>query len=343
MKVQIKQIVFTKVNTAELLDKGEFDSNDLQPNQVLVKTEISTLSSGTEKSNITGDPSCAPGKNASVVFPRCLGYSSAGRVVAIGSDVKTVNVGDKVLVTWQFHKNYNVCSENYLVKVDEEIDCSTASMAFISAFPLNGIRKTRLEFGESCIIMGLGVLGQLAVKLARASGACPVIAVDYNEERRDYALTCGADYALSPADPDFAKKVKEITGGGANTAIEITGRGEGLDMVLDCMAKFGRVALVGCTRNSNFTIDYYRKVHGPGIELHGAHTMARAQMESRHGSYTDKDDVRAVLKLVKAKRFTISDVVKEYANPKDCFEVYTRLIEGKNYPICVQFDWTKLD
>ena len=343
MKVQIKQIVFTKVNTAELLDVGEFGTDNLKPTEVLVKTEISTISSGTEKANITGDPSCSTTNAPNVSFPRCLGYSSAGYVVAIGSDVKSVSVGDKVLVTWKFHKNYNVCDVNNLVRIDDDMDFSSASLAFIATFPLNGIRKTRLEFGESCIVMGLGILGQLAVKLARAAGACPVIAVDYNEERRNYALKCGADYAFSPAEPDFAKKVKEVTGGGAKTAIEITGRGEGLDMVLDCMAKFGRIALVGCTRNSNFTIDYYRKVHSPGIELHGAHTMARAQLESRPGSYIDKDDARAVLKMVKANRFTISDLVSEFVSPKDCFEIYSRLVEGKNYPICVQFDWSKLD
>ncbi|MFR6641702.1 MAG: hypothetical protein ACLUSP_10635 [Christensenellales bacterium] len=66
-----------------------------------------------------------------------------------------------------------------------------------------------------------------------------------------------------------------MTARGANVAVEVTGLGKGLDRVLDCMRKFGRVALLGCTRNSDFTIDHYRKVHGPGITPVGAHTAAR--------------------------------------------------------------------
>ena len=56
-----------------------------------------------------------------------------------------------------------------------------------------------------------------------------------------------------------------MTGGVANVGIEVTGVGVGvgLDGILDCMARFGRVALLGCTRDKEFSIDYYRKVHGP--------------------------------------------------------------------------------
>ena len=117
------------------------------------------------------------------------------------------------------------------------------------------------------LVMGLGILGQLAVKLAAASGAAPLIAADPVESRRKAALDCGADYALNPLAADFAERVKDITHGGANAAIEVTGVGAGLDETLDCMAKLGRVALLGCTRDKNFTIDYYRTVSYTHLEL----------------------------------------------------------------------------
>ena len=81
------------------------------------------------------------------------------------------------------------------------------------------------------------------------------------------------------------------------TAIEVTGLGAGLNQTLDCMAKFGRVALLGCTRDSDFTVDYYRKVHGPGIQLIGAHTMARPSCESAPGYFTAEDDMKTLIKL----------------------------------------------
>lgn len=105
------------------------------------------------------------------------------------------------------------------------------------------------------------------------------------------------------------------------------------------MAKFGRVALLGCTRDKNFTIDYYRKVHFPGITLIGAHTLARPEIESYPGYFTHRDDIETVLKLLSYKRLSLKDMVKETHRPEDCTEVYTRLVNDKNFPVVVQFDW----
>jgi threonine dehydrogenase-like Zn-dependent dehydrogenase len=178
----------------------------------------------------------------------------------------------------------------------------------------------------------------MAVGLLRAAGAVPIIAVDPVKEKREQALALGADYALDPFDPDFAKRAKELTGGGANVAIEVTGKGQGLDQVLDCMKPFGRVALLGCTRHSDFTIDYYRKVHGPGISLIGAHTNARPKVESSHGLWTDGDDARAVHRLITGGRFDLEGLIKEVHLPEEAPAVFTRLANESHFPV-VQFDW----
>ena len=338
-KLKIKQIVFTKVNTAEFLEMDEFDISNLDKDSVVVKTEYSTISCGTERANISGDKNVAPDTDNVPPFPRMLGYSSCGTVVATGTAVNNVSVGDRVVVFWGKHKNYNISDKNNVVKIPDGIDMQDAALAFICAFSLAAIRKVKLEIGESCMIMGLGLLGQLAVKLAKLGGAYPVIACDMNEERRDFALQNGADYAFNPLDKDFSDKVKEITNGGANTAIEVTGVGAGLNEVLDCMAKFGRVALLGCTRSSDFTIDYYKKVHSPGITLVGAHTMARPNLESSPNMWTHNDDISAVLNLCKGNRISLKDIVKEVHSPEECFSVYSRLVSDRSFPIGVQFRW----
>ena len=203
------------------------------------------------------------------------------------------------------------------------------------------IRKCRLEIGESAIVMGMGMLGVIAVKLLKAAGAVPVIAVDPDPQKREKAISCGADFAFDPYDKDFAEKVRERTDGGANVGIEVTGIGAGLDGILDCMARFGRVALLGCTRNSDFTIDYYRKVHGPGITLVGAHTMARPDRESHGGWWSQVDDMNALKKLTQMGRIKLSEIIDEVHSPDEANEVYTRLAFNKTFPL-VQFDWRKL-
>ncbi len=215
-------------------------------------------------------------------------------------------------------------------------------MFHIATFPLAAIRKCRLEIGESAIVMGMGILGLVAVQLLKAAGAVPIIAIDPDAQKREKALSCGADFSFDPYDMDFAKKVKEVTNGGAKVGIEVSGVGAGLNGILDCMARFGRVALLGCTRSSDFTVDYYRKVHGPGITLIGAHTNARPDAESHGGWWSQVDDMEALKKLTRLRRIKLSDIIDETHSPADANEVYNRLITEKTFPL-VQFDWRLLN
>ena len=334
-----KQIVMTKVNTAELLDVPE---KELKDNQVLVRTFVSTVSCGTEKANLTGDLNVSPDSKIpkEAKFPRYTGYSSSGIVESVGKDVKSVKVGDRVVMSWSHHCNYNVLDEKNIVKIeDERVTFEDGAIAHIGTFPMASLRKTKLEIGESMMVMGLGILGLLAVKFSKLAGAVPVIAVDPVKERRELALEYGADYVFDPFEEGYAEKIKEITCGGVNCAIEVTGIGAGLNQTLDCMAKFGRVALLGCTRDKNFTVDYYRKVHAPGITLIGAHTMARPGQESHEGWFTQRDDIKTILNLLKYKRIDLKGMVKETYNPEECTAVYERLATDKNFPTVVQFDW----
>jgi len=333
-------IYFTRPCVAELCE-GEIKAID--DNEVLVKLAVSTVSSGTERANLIGEKNVRPSKSVTdVPFPRISGYSSAGVVMQVGKQVRSVAIGDRVALSWSTHSKYVVIAENNVHKIlDDKISFSEAALWTIGTFPLAAIRKCGLEMGESAIVMGLGVLGLVGVKLLRAAGAAPIVAVDPVAEKRAYALELGADYAFDSYDPDFAQKVKEVTDGGANVALEITGIGAGLDGVLDCMAKFGRVALLGCTRDKEFTIDYYKKVHGPGISLIGAHTNARPKVESSRGMWTTHDDVMALQRMHRLGRLDLSSLVEETHSPEEAPEVYQRLATEKSFPL-VQFDWSRL-
>jgi threonine dehydrogenase-like Zn-dependent dehydrogenase len=226
-------------------------------------------------------------------------------------------------------------------KLADNVSFENAAFAHISIFPLAAIRKCRFEIGESAIVMGLGVLGLFAVKLLQVAGAAPIIAVDPDPKKREKALSIGADYALDPYAADFAETAKRLTNGGANVGIEVTGIGAGLDGILDCMAKFGRVALLGCTRNKEFNIDYYLKVHCPGITLVGAHTNARPENNSSGGWWTQADDMKAILKLIEMGRLDLASVRDEVYSPLEAPAVYKRLVEQPSFPVA-QFDWRLL-
>ena len=336
--MQTKGIVFTKEYTAELLD---VECRAPKENEVTVELEYSAISSGTEKANFIGlRNGTNVAENEAPVFPRTVGYSAAGIVTEIGAGVTDISVGDRVVVFWGKHKKNITVKRSRVIKIPDGVSMQEASMTLISTFPLGAIRKTHLQIGESALVMGLGILGIFAVQELRAAGAYPVIAADPIAERRELALKLGADYALDPMDADFCQKVKDISNGGVNVCIEVTGLGIGLIQALDCMQMMGRVALLGCTRSSKFEIDYYGKVHGRGISLIGAHTMARPKVESSEGLWTDEDDLMTVMNLIKGGRLNFKDMIFEIHSPAECQEIYDRLVNEKNFPIGVLFNWS---
>lgn len=322
-----------ELRTVEVPEPGDRD--------VVVETVVSSVSAGTEKANLLGDPNVAGGAKVDMehYYPRALGYSSAGTVVRTGGAVTRVKEGDRVVVYWGKHRDYNSVSEQNVVKIPDNVPFSAAALSFIGTFPLAAIRKTHAAIGEAALVMGEGTLGNLATLFLREAGCAPVVAVDPVEARREKALLLGADYAFDPTDPAFAENVKRVTGGGAKVCVEVTGRGKGLDQALDCMARFGRVALLGCTRDSNFTIDYYGKVHFPGITLIGAHTRARPDLESRDDCYTHIDDIASILKMQSLGRFDLDTLIADTRDPADCAAVYADLASNPAFPTVTQFRW----
>ena len=330
-------IVFTAPRVAEVIDKPVPSPG---PGDVLVRTVRSCLSAGTERGNLLGEPNMGldSPKDAPAVFPRQLGYSAAGTVEAVGEGVASLKPGDRVAMSWSQHAAFQCRPESLSYPLPENVSFEAGALTHIAIMPMQALRKCRFEFGESVLVVGQGLLGQLAVKVARAAGAAPVIAADPVPAKRDRALALGADLALDPGAPDFAERVKVATGGGARVVIEVTGVDRALDTALDAVARFGRVALLGCTRRSEFAIDYYRKVHGRGVTLVGAHNQARPPHDSSPGWWTVRDDALAYLRMVSLGRLDLVGFVEEVHPVADASAVYTRLVAGGPFPT-VQFDW----
>lgn len=345
-----KSILFVGPGKAELVEE---ELSAPKAGEVLVRLVRSCISSGTARANLTGVPDSGVGifaKGDGVTWPRRCGYSSSGVVEALGEDVAGLSVGDRVALSWSVHASHVVLPAAQVYRLPENVSFEAAAWTHIATFPLAAIRKCRLEMGEGALVMGQGVLGQLAVKLLRAAGATPVIAADPVGEKRDRALGLGADAALDPSAADFAERAKALCRGersvmrakvpvdGPAVAIEVTGVGAALDQALSAVAPYARVALLGCTRNSNFSIDYYHKVHGRGVTLVGAHTLARCERESAPGWWTERDDALAFLRLLSLGRISLEGFTDEVHGPADCGGVFARLAAGGPFPN-VQFDW----
>ena len=328
-----KQIIFTAVHTAELL---EVENPSIKDDEVLTKMEYTVVSGGTERACIMGMENAG-----GMVFPKYLGYCGVGRVVEVGSAVTSVAVGDRVLVYHGDHSNYNIRKVQDITKVEnDDISSLDAAFVIIASMGLGGVRKLEIELGESAMVMGLGLLGMFSVQFCRLSGAYPVIAADLNPARRELALKLGADYAFDPSAPDFVEQVKAVTGGkGVRATVEVTGVSAAMKQALECASWLGRISLLGCTRVSDCAVDYYQQVHRPGVKLIGAHNFVRPKVESYPHHWTHQDDCKAILDLLGAGRIQVAPIVSRVVSPTDAPEIYNQLCDDPKFPMGTVFDW----
>lgn len=336
--MKTKQILFTGVETAELV---EVELGELQDDEILIKNDYTAVSAGTERANLVNTP------NVPQKFPKLLGYSGAGHVIEIGKNVTDAKVGDRVLTDHLGHSQYVKAAfkknaDGYF-PFHQNVDQMDAAFVVVGSMGVQGLRKTRLQMGETAMITGLGILGMFAVQSARLSGGLPVIAVDFDEERRAIAKQLGADYVLNPADPDFKENVRRLTDGRMiNANVEVTGSAKALKQALSVAAFMGRISLTGCTRVSDCPIDFYSEVHRPGIQLIGAHNWVRPTGDSREGYWTRHDDFAMILGFLENGKMQVRPMIHEVAAPQDCTALYKKLCTEKKMPLANVFDWSRL-
>ncbi len=179
-----------------------------------------------------------------------LGYSSAGEVIEVGACIQDISVGDKVACAGAGYANHAeiVCvPRNLCVKLQEDVDLKKASYNTLGAIALQGIRQADLRLGESCAVIGLGLLGQLTSLMLRASGI-RTFGIDINQNAVETASKHCCDKAWIRSSPGLASKVESQTGGLGVDAVIITAGTSSLDPI-NCAGelarKRGRVVVEG--------------------------------------------------------------------------------------------------
>ncbi len=194
-----------------------------------------------------------------------LGYSCAGEAIEVGPSVRDIRVGDKVAcagVGYASHAELSCVPRNLCVKLAPDADLRRASYNTLGAIALQGIRQADLRLGESCVVIGLGLLGQLTCLMLRAGGI-RVYGVDVDQYAVDIALKHCCDEAWLPASSGLSGRVEYLTGGLGADAVIITAATASLDPI-NCAGelarKRGRVIVVGAVP-TGFDRDpyWYRK------------------------------------------------------------------------------------
>ena len=124
-----------------------------------------------------------------------LGYSAAGVVVEAGAEVSTIGPGERVAIAGGGHANHaelDIVPELLCARIPEGVSSESAAFATIGAIAMQGFRRAEVSVGSTVAVIGLGLIGQLAVRIARAAG-CRVIGVDLQEHLLELARGAGAE------------------------------------------------------------------------------------------------------------------------------------------------------
>lgn len=194
-----------------------------------------------------------------------MGYSSAGVVMAVASDVQDFAVGDHVAcagVGYASHAEVIAVPTNLCVHLPAGADLGYAAYNALGAIAMQGVRQADLRLGESCVVVGLGLLGQLTGLILRASGV-RVIGVDINPRSIELARQHFAELCFVMGEAGAEAEVARLTGGIGADAVIITAATDSLEPVNVAgrlLRKRGTVVIVGVVPTAfDREPDYYRK------------------------------------------------------------------------------------
>lgn len=192
-----------------------------------------------------------------------VGYSAAGEVVTAGPQVTRFRAGQMIACAGAGvanHAEYNLVPELLAAAVPQDVSAESAAYATVGAIALQGIRNADVRVGECVAVIGLGLLGQLAVQMLRAAG-CRVVGLDPVAGRRELAAASGAELVLPPgsgstsAVAQFTRKL----GVDAVLITAATGSNAPVELAAGIARDRARVVMVGVTGMNIPRKPYYEK------------------------------------------------------------------------------------
>ncbi|MBO6979357.1 MAG: bi-domain-containing oxidoreductase [Prochlorococcus marinus XMU1428] len=334
--------------------------------EVLIRTTFSLISSGTEKmlidfgkSNLLEKAFKEPDRLKEVIskvkndglFPTFnavdhklnelipLGYCNIGHVVEVGADVNGLKVGDRV-VSNGFHAEYVSVPESLCIKIPDKVLDKDAIFTVPASIALQGVRLSQPTFGETFLVIGLGLIGLLAVKLLKANG-CKVIGIDPDKYKCLKAKELGIETVNSQ---DISSQISEIKNMNNHKGIDgvlitaSTKSNEPLDCSAEVCRKRGRIIMIGVT-GMNIRRDlFYKKEltfqvscsYGPG-RYDKNYEEKGNDYPIGYVRWTQKRNFEAILSSIESGLLIFKDLVTHNYHFNQALKAYKILSSDEKY------------
>lgn len=231
-------------------------------------------------------------------LPYTLGHECSGVVTAVGENVKTVAVGDRIALethiycgecyqckTGNAHNcqhlkiygtscdgsfaEYAVAPEKIVFKLPDEVSYEEAALFEPAGVAMFGLQEADVQPGDVVLIYGCGPIGQMTISLAKARGAREVIALDINDYKAGLATKLGA-IGVNSMTQDVKAIVREVAGerGGVDVIVEVSGAASVYDTMADYLRPEGRIVLLAHP-GEMISMDVMRTMHHSGATIKG--------------------------------------------------------------------------
>ncbi len=276
------------------------------------------------------------------------GYSVSGTVIAIGDEVDGLGVGDRVACAGAGianHAEFVDVPVNLAVRVPLDVTLADAATVTLGAIALQGVRRAAPTLGETIVVVGLGLLGQLAVQMLRANG-CRVVGIDPDPLRRSIAKSAGAT-VLDAVDGAHVPQIIRMTEGGADAVIVTAASSSDVIMseAFHACRRKGRVVIVGDVGLGLQRADFYAKEidvlisasYGPG-RYDPYYEEGGQDYPIGYVRWTENRNMAAYLSLVESGSLRLAVLDPRVFPLAEAPEAYASLRGAKTLLALLQYD-----
>ena len=277
--------------------------------------------------------------------PLPLGYCNVGKVVAVGKNVNEFSVGDRVASNGN-HAEFVCVPKNLVAKIPDNVSDDEAAFTVIGAIGLQGIRLLQPTFGETIVVVGLGLIGLITAELLLANG-CNVIGFDFDSEKIKIAKEKGI-IAINPSDgTNQVKFVESYTNGIGSDGVIITASNKSNEIISQSARmcrKRGRVILVGVIGLDISRADFFEKEitfqvscsYGPG-RYDQDYEQKGQDYPIGFVRWTEKRNFEAVLNAISKKTLDVNSLITDRVPLNDYLKIYGDMSNSKSIASILEY------
>ena len=306
--------------------------------EVLIRTRSTLISTGTELTVLAADYPEGSQWAAMFPFPVQPGYDNVGEVVQVGPGVDPAWTMRRV-GTLARHAKYVVAAVEDCRPVPDAVSDEQAAFFTIAEIVMNGVRRSRLTWGESAVVFGLGLLGQLAVRLCLHAGASAVIAVDVARSRLAFLPDDPRVHPVQAQEASVEAVVREVTRTRmADVAFEVTGEPDLLVGQLAALRNQGRLLVLSSPRGPA-TLDLHDHVVARSVSIIGAHNVSHPRRATLEDPWVAQRHGELFFDAVAGGQIDVDALLTHRRPYRDAPELYAMLLRDRSSLMGVVLDW----